>query len=280
MEKVYILGTGTLALHCAAYAKEQGKKVLLFEMAEKKSMFLQVRAEKLKIPYFHEKKEKVFQRLMGEGKKTLLVSAINEFIIPGEVLKKQNITAINLHQALLPKHPGRNAECWAIFELDKVSGITWHYMETQVDAGDIIIQKEIPLSDDITSYELFQKQIQAAERAYDEIFQDLVEGKAIGRPQDKKEPVQYHKSFEVPNKGYLDLNWTGEKMSAFLRAMDYSILHVMKKPKLLYKNQVYQWKKYQISKTPSREEKMYVEGENITLQKNGIVIELKTSKCQ
>lgn len=280
MEKLYVLGTGTLALHCAVYAKEQGKEVLLFEMAEKKSIVLQIRAEKLGIAYFHREKEWVFQRLMEETKEILLISAVNEVILPAGILAKKNVTAINLHQALLPRHPGRNAECWAIFEQDRISGITWHYMEKQVDRGDIIIQKEIVLSDDITAYELFQKQIQLAKEAYNEIFPDLLTGNTVRIPQEAQKVFRYHKSFELPNEGYLDLNWAGEKRSAFLRSMDYSILHVMEPPKLIYEDRVYQWKKYEINKTTSKEEKIVMEEENIRLQKDGIEIVLKECSHQ
>lgn len=279
-KKIYVLGTGNLALHCALYARERKREVLLFEMAEKKSMFMEARAKKLGIQYFHEGKEMVFQRLLEETEDILLVSAINEYIIPAKVLEKGNITAVNLHQALLPKHPGRNAESWAIFEREKVSGVTWHFMENRVDKGDLIIQKEIVLDDSITAYELFQKQIEAGKEAFNEIFEDLTEGKAFRIPQEKAFTYPFHKSYEIPNKGYLDLNWPGEKQSAFLRAMDYSVLHVMGHPKLLYKGRTYQWKKYEIYKTDSMEEKMIFQDSDIYLQKDKIVIILKDYKEQ
>ncbi len=280
IEKVYVLGTGNLALHCALYAKEHKREVLLFEMAEKKSMFMEARAKKLEIQYFHEGKESVFQRLLEETENILLVSAINEYIIPAKVLQKEHITAVNLHQALLPKHPGRNAESWAIFEQEKVSGITWHFMESRVDKGDIIIQKEIVLDEHITAYELFQKQIEAGKEAYNEIFEDLIDGRAFRMPQEKQTGICFHKSFEIPNQGYLDLNWSGEKRSAFLRAMDYAALNVMGRPKLLYKDRVYQWKKYEIHKTDSREEKLILKEKDIYLQKDKIAIILKDYKKQ
>lgn len=280
MEKIYVLGTGNLALHCARYVKDRGNEVLVFEMAEKKSMFMQVRAEKLGIPYFHETKQQVFQILLEETEEILLVSAINEYILPEEILEKENVTAINLHQALLPKHPGRNAECWAIFEQEQVSGITWHYMEKEVDKGDIIIQKEIALSESITAYELFQKQIQVAGEAFEEIFQGVINGNIERTPQEKTKEISYHRSWERPNDGYLDLEWRAEKISAFLRAMDYSVLKVMESPKLQYQGKTYQWKKYEIQKQASREEKIELEEGNIRLQKDGVKILLRNCKEQ
>lgn len=280
MEKIYVLGTGTLALYCAEYAKKQGLEVLLFEMAEKKSMFLGVRAKKLGISYFHEEKEIVFQKLLEEKDESLLISAINESIVPAGILEKKNITAINLHQALLPKHPGRNAECWAIFEQEQKSGITWHFMEAQVDRGDVILQKEILLEEDMTAYTLFEKQIQAAKEAFNEIFDDLLHKTANRQPQEKTEMVKYHKSYELPNDGYLNLEWSGEKISAFLRSMDYSGLRVMEQPKLLYQNVIYKWKKYKIYQGNLKEKIVKMEGSDIKISKDGMVIVLENcTKC-
>ena len=54
-----------------------------------------------------------------------------------------NKLIINYHNSLLPKHPGRFAEAWSIFEEDKKSGITWHLVVPEVDKGKIILQKDI-----------------------------------------------------------------------------------------------------------------------------------------
>lgn len=246
VEKVCVIGTGKLAIQCAIYTKEKGIPVTLFDMGQKKSVFLEKQAEAAKIPYFYEEPKKVFEKLQKEEKSLLLVSAINERILPGAVLEKENIRAINLHQALLPAHPGRNAEAWAIFEQDEKAGITWHDMTKKVDGGEILIQKEIKLDEYITAYGLFKKQIECAYEAYKEIFDLLLEGSIQGIPQQTGAKQKFHFSKDVPAEGILDLNWSGEKISAFLRAMDYAGLPVFQKPKFCYGGKVYQWKKYEI----------------------------------
>lgn len=280
IEKVYVLGSGTLAYECSLYAKEQGTEVQLYEMTKKQSVGLQKKAENAGIPYKHLERSQVYDVLCREERQILLVSAINEFIIPARVLEKSNITAVNLHQALLPKHPGRNAESWAIFEQDEKSGITWHFMKTQVDQGDIILQKEIVLDGKITAYKLFQQQIAAAKEGFCQIFDGLINETVKGTPQPVIPDRVFHKSTQIPNEGYLDLEWDGSKISAFLRAMDYSVLKVLGSPKLILDGKTYQWAKYDICPGNVTEKPLEFQGDEIHIFKDGFEIILKKYKLQ
>ena len=282
IQKVYVLGSGTLAYECAKYAKERetdfNTEVYLFEMAKKKSIGLEKKAMAAGIAYQYMERKQVYDLLCAEKAEVLLVSAINEFIIPKRVLERENITAVNLHQALLPVHPGRNAESWAIYEEDEKSGITWHLMQVEVDAGDIICQKEIPLDETITAYQLFQKQIMVAKEAFIEIYESLICKTAKSYPQERKDNVRMHKSSEIPNEGYVNPDWNGKKLSAFLRAMDYSVLKVLGNPKIIYNNQTYSIGKYQISTTQAEESKIEFVDNNIHIYKDGYYIILKKLK--
>lgn len=73
--------------------------------------------------------------------KTLLVSASNNYLFPASLVERAEITIINFHNALLPDYPGRNAPSWVIYQGEKRTGITWHYVTAGVDEGNIIIQR-------------------------------------------------------------------------------------------------------------------------------------------
>ena len=73
------------------------------------------------------------------NKRTLIISASNNFLFPDTLTDNPNITIINFHNALLPELPGRNAPSWAIYLGKNKTGITWHYVTKGVDEGDIII---------------------------------------------------------------------------------------------------------------------------------------------
>jgi len=53
---------------------------------------------------------------------------------------------INFHPALLPLNRGASPSNWIILNNQRKTGITFHFVSKEIDAGDIIEQYEIPLS--------------------------------------------------------------------------------------------------------------------------------------
>ena len=60
---------------------------------------------------------------------------------------------INVHPSLLPKYKGLNAVEQALDSGDDVTGCTVHYVNEELDGGEIILQGEVPIlpNDDIIS---------------------------------------------------------------------------------------------------------------------------------
>ena len=60
---------------------------------------------------------------------------------------------INVHPSLLPKYKGLHAVEQAMESGDEVSGCTVHYVNEELDGGEIIMQGEVPIlpDDDIES---------------------------------------------------------------------------------------------------------------------------------
>ena len=71
---------------------------------------------------------------------------------------------LNIHPSLLPKFPGLTAWNQALRAGEKVTGCTVHYVDEQIDHGDIIAQREVPILPDDTA-ETLHARIQMAERA-------------------------------------------------------------------------------------------------------------------
>jgi formyltetrahydrofolate-dependent phosphoribosylglycinamide formyltransferase len=57
---------------------------------------------------------------------------------------------LNVHPALLPKHPGAHAHELVLAAKDKESGMTIHLIDEGVDTGKILIQKSCPVLPDDT----------------------------------------------------------------------------------------------------------------------------------
>ena len=275
-KNVLILGLGQFAFVCATTMQKAGIPVSVFDTNKEKSAYLERLCRNQEIPYSHLHKDELFSFLKNISTKTLLISAVNPLIIPANVLENSQITAINLHHALLPRHPGRNAEAWAIYEQDSESGITWHYMTPEVDAGKILIQKRFALDNTINALKLLKILNELAVESFLEIMDDLLEGHEILFPQPQEPRGKLHYSWEIPNKGYIDLNWDAMKISAFLRSMDYGILETLGKPKLRINDKCYIWKKYRIEEVPQGNlaEKISISDSSIVIEKDNCKINL------
>lgn len=82
---------------------------------------------------------------------------------------------VNLHPALLPKHPGAHAIRDAFEAGDEVTGITFHFANEEYDEGPIISQHEVPVLDGDTLEDL-EERIHAAEHEwYPKILQQLAD---------------------------------------------------------------------------------------------------------
>ena len=86
---------------------------------------------------------------------------------------------INVHPSLLPKYKGLHAVEQAMESGDKVTGCTVHYVNEELDGGEIIMQGEVPIlpDDDVES---LTKAIQRMEYAILPAAIDAVAKKNIG----------------------------------------------------------------------------------------------------
>lgn len=267
-----VLGTGSLALSCADTIKRHGISCRIYDTGAKRSKTLERQAKQKGIDCQWTSGEALAKCLAEISSPTLLVSAINPWIIPREVLENPYLEAINCHQALLPKHSGRNAEMWAIYEEDEITGITWHKVRAQVDSGEILIQKELPISQDVTSFAVFRRQMKLAYEAFCEILEPLLFGGARTQAQ-TGERTMMHYSWQTPADGRLNLDWPFHKISAFLRALDYGGLDVVKKPCVVQNNRTIFWKSYQIQAEPQKKEAVCFAEDSISiLRKEGRIL--------
>lgn len=161
--------------------------------------------------------------------RTLIVSVSNRYIFPAEVVEKQNMTIINYHGALLPKYPGRNAEAWAIYNGESEGGITWHIVNSDVDAGEIITQVKVPITSRTTSFMLLKEYGRAALMSFADFLPALLDG-TITTQKQTGERGQLMLSKMRPNDNVLNTSWEAERISRFLRALDYGPLETMGRP--------------------------------------------------
>lgn len=179
--------------------------------------------EEHSIPYKTiEDKAELTDELAKIDMKTLIISASNNYLFPKIILEKENITVINFHNALLPKYPGRNAPSWVIYENETITGITWHYVTSRVDAGNIIIQKQTNIGSDIKAYELSSTLMNLAYEAFTECIEDVINEKVESIEQEVDDNRKMYLSKDIPGDAYFDVNDNWEDIYRLLRATDYA----------------------------------------------------------
>ena len=120
--------------------------------------------------------------------KMLRDAEVNLVVLAGfmRVLKAPMLDAfprriINIHPSLLPKFPGIEAWKQALAAGEKTTGCTVHYVESGIDTGEIIAQREVPISPGDTPATLHER-IQLAEYA---LYPSVIAQFARGERQSK-----------------------------------------------------------------------------------------------
>ena len=83
---------------------------------------------------------------------------------------------LNIHPSLLPAFPGMNAQHQAIEHGVKVSGVTVHFVTSELDGGPIILQRTVPVLDDDTRDALADRILAVEHRAYPEAVRIVLDG--------------------------------------------------------------------------------------------------------
>ncbi len=87
----------------------------------------------------------------------LIITAAYGQYVPTKLLKAPTYKAINVHASLLPKYRGAAPIHYSVMNGDEVTGVTIMYMEKEMDAGNIIAQREIPILSTDDTGSLFEK---------------------------------------------------------------------------------------------------------------------------
>ena len=81
---------------------------------------------------------------------------------------------INIHPSLLPSFPGLDAQAQALKHGVKITGCTVHYVNEELDAGPIILQRAVEVCDDDTVETLSARILEQEHPAYVDALKKLV----------------------------------------------------------------------------------------------------------
>ena len=119
----------------------------------------------------------------------LLITAAYGQFLPSKLLAAAKIAAVNVHGSLLPKYRGWAPVQYSIINGDAETGISIMYMVKQMDAGDVLAQRAIPIEKDDDNGTMFDKLSILGRDLLLETLPKLVDGTATATPQDESQVV-------------------------------------------------------------------------------------------
>ncbi|HEY0074515.1 MAG TPA: methionyl-tRNA formyltransferase [Abditibacteriaceae bacterium] len=198
--KLIFMGTPALAVPCLDALREDHEIALVVTQPDKPSgrgnklmpSAVKARALELGLPVAQPEKARheEFLRQLREVKPEGIAVVAYGQILPNAILEMPlefhtHGGCVNLHYSLLPRWRGAAPVQHALLSGDEVTGVTCQHMAQKLDAGEIILQREVPILSDETTGDLWQRLTPIGADALREAMQLLEAGKAPRLPQDE-----------------------------------------------------------------------------------------------
>jgi methionyl-tRNA formyltransferase len=108
----------------------------------------------------------------------------------GQILKKDLLElpplgCVNIHASLLPQYRGAAPIQWSIACGERETGVTAMYMNERMDAGDMLLQRRIPIGPSDTAGALHDALAREGALALVDVVSRLRGGRLHGEPQDE-----------------------------------------------------------------------------------------------
>lgn len=148
---------------------------------------VKVLAEAHHVPVFQPAKLRVPEVLaqLQAWHPDLIVVAAYGRILPTTILTLPPLGCINVHASLLPKYRGAGPIQWAIANGETETGITIMQVSEPMDAGDILLQKALPIAATDTGGSLHDKLARLGAEALQEAIGLLKAGQLTARQQNE-----------------------------------------------------------------------------------------------
>ncbi len=151
-------------------------------------------------------------------KPDLIVTAAFGQILPNEILEAPKYGCINVHASLLPELRGGAPIHYALIQGKKKTGITIMYMVEKLDAGDILTQAEVEITEEDNVGTLHSKLSEAGSVLLSETLPKLLEGKLTSIPQNNDEATFAYNIKRDQER--IDWSKTGEEVYNHIRGLN------------------------------------------------------------
>ena len=128
------------------------------------------------VPFFKEKNVNNYEFIskLRELDLDVIVSFSAPSIFKSELLSLPKYGCINLHCSLLPKYSGILPSFWTLFNDEKETGATVHYMDTEIDNGDILGQKSVEILESDSMFDIIKRTKMIGGRLMVDVIHDIM----------------------------------------------------------------------------------------------------------
>ncbi len=116
-------------------------------------------------------------RVLGEARPDFIALAGYMRLLSPAFIAAYPMRITNIHPSLLPAFPGVDAQAQAIAYGVKVSGCTVHFVDENLDAGPIIVQRTVAVRDDDDASSLSARILGEEHIAYVDALKKLADGR-------------------------------------------------------------------------------------------------------
>ena len=139
-------------------------------------------------------------------------------ILPPEVYELAPGGAFNLHGSLLPAYRGAAPIQRALMDGVGETGVTTFFLQKQVDTGNVILRRRVPVGPDDTAGDLHDRLAEVGAEAVVETVRRIAAGTAAAEPQDDALASAAPKVFRED--GRVDWSRSAREVHNLVRAMD------------------------------------------------------------
>lgn len=142
-------------------------------------------------------------------------------MLPGIIFNMPRLGSFNLHASLLPQYRGAAPINRAIMNGEKKTGVTTFFLQHEIDAGNIINQFELPISDEDTAGTLHDKLMVLGANLVLKTISDIEDNMARDIPQHRWADCSQLKAAPKIYKEDCRINWNenAEKIRNHIRGL-------------------------------------------------------------
>lgn len=146
------------------------------------------------------------------------LSVLFDYLLEPELLEIFPRGVFNLHPSYLPYNRGRYPNVWSIVERTP-AGVSLHYIDSGIDSGGIVAQREVAVEPVDTGETLYRKLERAGLDLLRETWPSIREGRAEAVPQEAARATHHRKrDVERIDRIDLDRHYTARELIDILRA--------------------------------------------------------------